>query len=1070
MERLLRRLREEGFTISIWDYSRIAGIHVLRRHWRRGELRVVLRACIVRSAEGAETFERVFEEVYGGPDPDVLVFPADREGQGGGTLRDEDERSAADQESGGPGAGKGRSARDPKPSIAVPEDQKPKAVVGFLADSVVAAIGIIQRSIAGKGDVVKIGGALVATIPLGMFISMTPAPNLPDREQTVDFDALLYGLAAACGIMAAAAVFIDGWLQATAMRRDRWKAAAEGKGETEEVADTATGFRIGLVGVQAPPRRLSPRRARAIAEQFAYCDAEKDWRQMDVPLTIRQRVGDPARDLTISFVRRRCLPGVVVVTDRAGPGPIWNTLAQETTALLAQRGLQVTALDIDGSFHRRARDGSMVRVPEVQRLLANREDEHPSVTLLFSDGIRMIRLDADVIVALKQTGPVLWFDYRDRHLWSPHGPFIPTMAGIAAWEACDEHLEAALRSVYSPGNASGRWKRPRGTAGAPGPGGDVRTHALRILGSAVDWATDCAVLQPLSLGLVWRIRERLHPQVPWMAFSRFLALPGSTLGREGLRFDPGIRQWLRQRFSLTRPPEEQDTLTDILSKAFEEARPDAPVRSFAAAAWEWGKLQAEVLTRPDEAIPRIDAIRRENIVDAGPVTEFLRNIEPDARALIGAGGRRRPAAIPLSRPPLSVAARRVLSALVTEPLPLAPDLWRVGGLQFRDHIETDATPYRTAFCAGGTLFAHVSPATLEATDALACSDLENGEEHKVALYKPAIGSSPVFSGTDGGERILFLAGATLAPRLAAVTSRGRVVVVDLPRGTGPGGRSRLQRSRPERPVTASWTLEPRRRSADGLIGGVCLTASGRHVAVAHGSALEVAVLGDVRPDIDEPSVRSIEGNQAVGALACAGRHEGFILGTPDGQLRFIDAGRPQALTARYIQVPGGLSDGITAIGVDPSADVFPVDEEALSMSFDSEPVAWKGGVMAIATDRGDLHVFGRRARNDIIERRVRLGWAATVVEVFADGGVVAVAGPQGRFDMIDVDLAISALDPGFDDDRRIALADRDVLAVSDEGRRMATVDRHAELPRVEVHSLEFSRNPEAEPEPQAVPA
>lgn len=96
-----------------------------------------------------------------------------------------------------------------------------------------------------------------------------------------------------------------------------------------------------------------------------------------------------------------------------------------------------------------------------------------------------------------------------------------------------------VRSAFAPGRGIGapaQTRAPQQSA-VMAPRWTRRVHAL--LGSAVGWARHCAVVEPISVALAESIRQAFHPRLPWIAFSRLCALPGSTMELEGLRFDLG---------------------------------------------------------------------------------------------------------------------------------------------------------------------------------------------------------------------------------------------------------------------------------------------------------------------------------------------------------------------------------------------------------------------------------------------------------------------------------------------------------------------------------------------------
>jgi hypothetical protein len=1020
IESLLKRLRQEGFSITTWDYARVSTVHVLKPQWRRGELLAVLQACLVRSPEGNESFERAYDEAFGLGAAGEVVFPTQpaptpsaplSHQLAEGPIRHEHKPTLL------PASAREMPEHSPKRESPSWIMKWPKILGGEpLIMWLSGVLDVIAGLVRGKSYLLRFLGWIFACICALLAIrgAVKWYPPL-DKQVEVDSVSVAFGCVTALVLMLFGAAVLDAWLRLRARQRAREANRRELPPPTRKIEPTDVVFRVGLIGNKALPCALNPRRGRDIADLFTYSNAGTDWRQPDIPATIRCMVTQP-HESKIIYSRRRVLSAILILIDRASAGPKWNNLARDAEVALRRRGLEVTTIEFEGSFHRLAEGGMMVRTQEAQLIAAVEEDARQRVILLFTDANRMTLADSGFLAALKQDGPVLWFDYRDRHLWT--NQVIAGAAGLEPWEATEEDLEAALRSLFSP--RLGRRPPARETPYWRRPAASARQQALRTLGDAADWATDCAVLQPLSIGLADRLRAALHPHIPRHAFSRLLSLPGSMLGVEGLRFQSDIRCWLVQRFALVRDHEAQSTVTTLLQNEIDAARPQAPEASWPTAAWQWTRLQVSIMTEPDEALPQIDLVEKSGLLEPTPVRDFLSRIAPE-----GGGVMSLPAdAIILPRPALSVAARKVLDARAKHRLRFPSTTWTVGPPLYRDEIEADVTNERSVFCADGGLFARIVPSRGGEPDLVVCNDLETGREYRIKV-------------TEGDQRnrsdaLVAIVGAAKIPRLLVATADAQLFLID---------------PRDERPVKALERTRAFDESKQATPTRVHLALSSR------GELAAISALGhfEIRA-VGETSDRSFPAapKPGVTALAPIGDHDRFVLGFEDGHIEIMateqSASRLGSSRVGEIRPPLEIAGPIVAIGVDPAG----LEEQADTNSSADGRYAT---LSVIGTKRGDLHLIDLDRAG--FGRTIRLGWAPETIEVFAGAETIAIAG-SGHFDILDTELGVSALQPEQDDvTLRTPPRDVTVLAISDEGRRVAVTEHRSGPIRLEVRPLEW---------------
>lgn len=980
VEFLLRRLRAGGFSITAEDYARVRRVHVLRSTWRRGELRHVLRACVVRSSDSGPTFNQAFTEAFAdGPD-DEQVFPE----KPPDAVPPPDDPPAVD-------------IVNPKPAVQNPDSGplvgKSSSQPRFRGwtgrgnawlTAWVAWLQLRQQYL--QSGVVLAGGiaGAVALVRLGPAHLKMPANPWSDE---IDLSAVVLGGLGALLLTAAVAAVADTWMKLRAEQAEARKERLRSPPASPRVHSDAQ-FRVGLIGAGPPPAALQPRRGRQIAELLTYVDAGPDPSRYDVAASIRRCAIHPDETGLVP-ARRRVLPEVVFLCDVACQGPRWNTLAREASELFRQRGLAVDVIEVDGSFHRGRRGGAPARAPAIHALLADLEDAPPRLLLLFTDGARMTMADLDVLRRLRKAGPVLWLDYRDRWLWDVRHAAIAA-TGIGVWQTTEEDLESGLRTVFAPSAQSKAFRPWREPEGRPLT---LRRQALRILGDAADWAADCALVQPISLALADRIRRHLHPHQAWQAFSRLLALPGSSLAAEGLRFGAPMTAFLRQRFALRRPPDTQARVTSLLLQAIEDARPDAPGSSYAEAAWDWTRLQVKLYAQPDDALPEIARLRDRRLIDPAPIDDLL------DRTRRGAGlDERMPQVlgdeIVLPAPPVSLAARRILRP---EDSAGPRVIWQIGAMLLRDELSPKVGAHEIAFTGAGEVFASILRVD-RAPDVMLRSHITSGLTFTVGE-------------TESRGPLLALAGARRTVCLVALSLRGELLV----NGAG---------TPPDREAISFFALPGFKVSGPPSTDiRLAVSPDGLWAAVSTGSML---ALCNLRDSAERAPLR-LGGD--VTALAAAGTNEAFLAGFADGSLALLDVGMTEEAEPTRLDL--SLPGAVTALGVAP-------------------PRSAGAGQRAIVAAGQAVYVV--LLPGGTLERTIHLGWTPTRVEAFADGVTAAVAG-AGRLDILDLDLGVSAFEPPAAPDGEPLPLSLDVCAISPEGRRFAVSDTDGSVPRVEVHGL-----------------
>ena len=793
-------------------------------------------------------------------------------------------------------------------------------------------------------------------------------------------------------------------------------------------------FRVGLIG-GAPPRRVDPDRMRTIADLFGYSPGEEDARELDVERTIGSVIASGGMPI-VRHPAERLLPVILVLIDGASPGRHWNSTPDEVSTALVQRGLDVRVRSFTGSLHR---PGSTDRVGALQATALGREilalsDEEPYVvTMVFSDGARWRDADTRLLAEAGLGGPVLWFDDRDRELWDARLD-SQRRARIPIFEASDAGIEEALRAAYAPGRGIGTRAKAAGAALSRRKASTLEGEMLALLGSALGWARHCALLQPISVALAERIRQRFHPALPWMAFARLCTLPGSTIGPEGLRFGAAIGSFLITGFALREPGRLRDAVVAFITGEIGRAGAELPVDSAAEALCSLVSHRVAVHSRPDEAVREIVRLRDEGLVEAEPLTRFLDRLQPVAGVKGKAGLATTDAPILIAAPMRRAETLEALNRVAAKPSREVLPRWEISSPEVRIDMSRAPEQARSlwAFAREDQL---IGSRVGDEIDSLTTIVLPSGVQAREAL---PVGRLDMLHGSDGV--------------VAAATRDGRVFGLFF-ESSEPGRFDRQDG-------------EPRSREQESELGQDFLFVSPRkRVAVAVSRSM-FSVIG---PEGQRPSL-STESYELLTA-ACDFDDEVFLAGSRSGRLVAVPWDG-KSLSVSELRLPGR----IVALAAPPasgsSSSPLRGGTAAVAYAVGTEGAGQRCYLALLDVERKPSAVIAK------VRRTLPVGAAPVGLELSQDAATLLVILPNG-IDVIDTlsglslltsdaDLLLASLGGRGSGEPREAR----VVAASLASRRVALLTgdpSRLEVRRLERLEAEEIEDPDPDPPTQPFP-
>ncbi|MCP4699936.1 MAG: PEGA domain-containing protein [Gammaproteobacteria bacterium] len=336
-------------------------------------------------------------------------------------------------------------------------------------------------------------------------------------------------------------------------------------------------FHPGTIGGK-PQDWLDQETLSELADSMGYFRSEQPGRKLDVAASIKATVkhgGIP----TCDFHRRSQLWTLLILEDANAEALDWNPVSKELAAGMRRYGVPVISGQFRGSPEIfRTPDGHVYHLEDL-------EDRRRGILLLlFTDGGSFFRPhNAFALEAIARWPMIAWMDLREQRFWDETLD-LPRKYKIPIYPTTRNGVLQAVRRFLTERGTS---KEGSSTL-QPEQMDAIRklepiTH---ILGDALPWAQDCAMIQPITEGLADALRRKFHDNVPPGRIECLYMLPNTTRTAAGLHFSNETLKVLRRGFLESRSEEEQQAVLQFLLDEVEKAKPKEEENSLAYLSWE----------------------------------------------------------------------------------------------------------------------------------------------------------------------------------------------------------------------------------------------------------------------------------------------------------------------------------------------------------------------------------------------------------------------------------------------------------------------------------------------------
>ncbi len=386
-----------------------------------------------------------------------------------------------------------------------------------------------------------------------------------------------------------------------------------------------------------------------LADSMGYFQSDERGRELDVRASIRatmQQGGTPA----LSFHKRKQIRALLILEDVLAEATAWNPLARELAAGIARRGVPV----LYGQFQD-APDMFKTTDGIVHHLDDLADQRQAYLLLIFTDGKSLCQPEHMFTLEALARWPMLaWLDVREPRFWDA-STVLPTRYGIPIYPATPAGLLlVARRFLTEQGQATDFTDVAHHLQELPDQASMCfDAYVEHLLGEALLWGQDCAMLQPVSPGLADALRQTFHPDLPAEQIERLYALPGTRSNVVGMRFSDEVLMVLRRGFLTRRTEHEQEEILRFILHTIDQARPDDP-DGLAGLAWETVRERVRLELEPDQALERLAQMAQTPL--GGALSSSLDNF----------GFPEQTEKIPLRLKPTSPAALQRLARIATD--------------------------------------------------------------------------------------------------------------------------------------------------------------------------------------------------------------------------------------------------------------------------------------------------------------------------------------------------------------------------------------------------------------------
>ncbi len=348
-----------------------------------------------------------------------------------------------------------------------------------------------------------------------------------------------------------------------------------------------------------PAPRLNPETLAHLADSMGYFQSEQYSKQLDVPASVSATMdkgGIPA----LHFDKRRQLRQLIILVDSFAEALAWNPIATELEQGLSLLGVPLLYGQFRGAPDEiLTEDGNTIYLDDLD------SNRNGYLLLIFSDGKGLRPHHRQLLEAINRWPMKAWMELRAKEFWDESAA-LPARYGIDLYPASAEGLLSAFAAFLTERGAETESKE-QVISNTAATAGDLHHKLETLLADTLPLAQACAMMQPITLGLVDALRREFYPNLAVERVERLIAIPGTTRTATGLQFSDSVLAILRADFAIRRTELEQEQVLHFLLRHIDAVEPAAK-GSPAHLSWELTRTRIALELAPDQALKRLSEL------------------------------------------------------------------------------------------------------------------------------------------------------------------------------------------------------------------------------------------------------------------------------------------------------------------------------------------------------------------------------------------------------------------------------------------------------------------------------
>ncbi|MCP4110077.1 MAG: SUMF1/EgtB/PvdO family nonheme iron enzyme [Desulfobacteraceae bacterium] len=337
-------------------------------------------------------------------------------------------------------------------------------------------------------------------------------------------------------------------------------------------------FPLGSIGGKPDPW-LNDDVLNQLADSMGYFMSQQESSIINVPASVEATM-DNGGIPRLEFFKRRRIRSLLILEDAFAEAGAWNPVAGELAQGMIKRGVPVLHGRFGGSPVVFKTEGGAVH------RLEDLEDQRRGYLLfVFTDGKWLGHHENTfALESLARWPMAAWMELREPRSWD-ETVVMAEQRGIPVFHASPKGTLDAVRNFLTE-KGGDKELLGKGVAWKGMHGIKPESYLERVLGDCLIWAQDCAMIQPVGLGLADAVRRKFHSHLPCERVERLYMLPETVHNVSGLHFSDEVLAVLRKGFLTRRDEDEQEDVLKFLLEKVNQAEPDGE-NSLAHLSWEF---------------------------------------------------------------------------------------------------------------------------------------------------------------------------------------------------------------------------------------------------------------------------------------------------------------------------------------------------------------------------------------------------------------------------------------------------------------------------------------------------